>query len=104
MRRRTQRSRARARARALLGELLALVAEDEPVTDTVHLAEVMAREQDGTACVRVGAELVEYPRAQRGVEALGDLVEEADPNLEDAYIHYMQKIGQDMSLEMAAGG
>ena len=30
--------------------------------------------------------------------------EEADPNLEDAYIHYMQKIGQDMSLEMAAGG
>jgi ABC-type multidrug transport system ATPase subunit len=28
--------------------------------------------------------------------------EEADPNLEDAYIHYMQSIGQDMSLEMAA--
>ena len=28
--------------------------------------------------------------------------QQTDPNLEDAYLHYMQSIGQDMSLEMAA--
>jgi ABC-type multidrug transport system ATPase subunit len=41
--------------------------------------------------------LVATQRPGRGAE-------EAEPNLEDAYIHYMQSIGQDMSLEMAAGG